>query len=179
MILQIRENYEGLEKMSLSRKQVPAYLMLIVVAFAGIAGAMVVIASGTIGTRSVTTINGEVFTLTGELTVTGFSTSISTQAASAAGTSGSPVAMTSSGATANTVITMGHYNYSVTVTIATGVDSQAYKVTLLQSGANMGDVYIAQDAEGTVGYKATVSWDLGTTLASGPVVYEVDIVPAS
>jgi hypothetical protein len=162
--------------MSLSRKQVPAYLMLIVVAFAGIAGAMVVVATGTIGARSVTTINGEVFTLTGDLTVTGFSTSIATANASAVGTSGSPVAMTLGGATANTVITMGHYNYSVTVTVANGVDSQKYKVTLTQAGTSKGDVYIAQDADGTEGYTAIVTWDLGTTLASGPVVYEVDIV---
>jgi hypothetical protein len=166
----------GLEKMSLSRKQVPAYLMLIVVAFAGIAGAMVVIASGTIGTRSVTTINGEVFTLTGDLTVTGFSTSISTADASAAGTSGSPVAMTSGGAPANTAITMGHYKYSVTVAIANSAPSIKYEVTLTQAGTSKGDVYIAQDAAGTVGYTAIVTWDIGTSLASGPVVYEVDIV---
>jgi hypothetical protein len=166
-----------LEKMSLSRKQVPAYLMLIVVAFAGIAGAMVVIASGTITARSVTTINGEVFTLTGELTVSGFSTSIATADASAAGTSETPVAMASGGATANTVITTGDFKYSVTVTVATGVDSQKYEVTLKQDGTSKGNVYIAQDAAGTVGYTATVTWDISTSLASH--VYEIDIVPAS
>ena len=162
--------------MSLSRKQVPVYLMMIVVALAGIAGAMVVLASGTIGARSVTTINGEVFTLTGDLTVSGFSTSISTVGASAAGTSGTPVAMTSGGATANTAITMGHFKYSVTVTVANIVDSQAYKVTLTQAGTSKGDVYIAQGTSAAQNDNVTVTWDIGNSLASGPVVYEVDIV---
>ena len=135
---------------------------------------MVVIASGTIGTRSVTTINGEVFTLTGDLTVTGFSTSIATAGASAAGTSETPVAMTSGGATANTVITMGHYNYSVTVTVANIHNSQAYKVTLTQAGTSVGDVYIAQGTSAAQNDKVTITWDLGTSLASA--VYEVDIV---
>jgi hypothetical protein len=152
--------------------------MLIVVAFAGIAGAMVVLASGTIGTRSVTTINGEVFTLTGDLTVTGFSTSISTAGASAAGTSGSPVAMTSVGSAANDAITLGHYLYNVTVTVANIHNSQAYKVTLLQSGASVDDVYIAQGTSAAQNDKVTITWDLGTSLASGAVVYEVDIVTA-
>jgi hypothetical protein len=151
--------------------------MLIVVAFAGIAGAMVVVATGTIGARSVTTINGEVFTLTGELSVSGFSTSIATAGASAAGTSGSPVAMTSVGSAANVAITLGHYVYSVNVTVATIHNSQEYKVTLLQSGTSKGDVYIAQGGSAAQNDNATVTWDLGTSLASA--VYEVDIVPAS
>ncbi|MGD0406032.1 MAG: hypothetical protein ABSB10_05210 [Candidatus Bathyarchaeia archaeon] len=163
--------------MSLSRKQVPAYLMLIVVAFAGIAGAMVVIASGTIGARSVTTINGEVFTLTGDLSVSGFSTAISTQAASAVGTSGSPVAMTSVGSAANDAITLGHYVYSVNVTVASIHNSQEYKVTLLQSGTSVDDVYIKQGPSAAQNDNVTVTWDIGTSLTSH--VYEIDIVPAS
>jgi len=163
--------------MSLSRKQVPAYLMLIVVAFAGIAGAMVVVATGTIGARSVTTINGEVFTLTGDLTVSSFSTSISTATASAAGTSETPVAMTSVGSAANDAITLGHYVYSVNVTVANIHNSQAYKVTLLQAGTSVDDVYIKQGTSAAQNDNATVTWDLGTSLASH--VYEVDIVPAS
>jgi len=160
--------------MSLSRKQVPAYLMLIVVAFAGIAGAMVVVATGTIGARSVTTINGEVFTLTGDLTVSSFSTSISTATASAAGTSGSPVAMTSVGSAANDAITLGHYVYSVNVTVANIHNSQAYKVTLLQAGTSVDDVYIKQGTSSVQNDNATVTWDIGTSLQTA--VYEVDIV---
>ena len=160
--------------MSLSRKQVPAYLMLIVVAFAGIAGAMVVVATGTIGARSVTTINGEVFTLTGDLTVSSFSTSISTATASAAGTSETPVAMTSVGSAANDAITLGHYVYSVNVTVANIHNSQAYKVTLLQAGTSVDDVYIKQGTSSVQNDNATVTWDIGTSLQTA--VYEVDIV---
>ena len=69
-------------------------MMLIVVALAGLTGAMVAFATVTINTRSVTTINGEVFTVTGDLTVSGFSTSIATAYADAAGTSEVPVVMT-------------------------------------------------------------------------------------
>ena len=165
-----------LEKMNLLRKQVPACVMLIVVVLAGLTGAMVAFASVTINTRSVTTINGDVFTLTGDLTVSGFSTSIATTAPSAAGTSGTPVAMTSGGSAANTAIPMGDYTYTATVTIANSHVSQEYAVTLKQDGASQGIVYIAQDAAGTVGYKVIVTWDLGTSLASH--VYEVDIVTA-
>jgi hypothetical protein len=151
--------------------------MLIVVALAGLTGAMVAFASVTINTRSVTTINGDVFTITGDLTVSGFSTSIAWQGINAVGTSGSPVAMTSGGSVANTAITMGDYTYSVTVTIANSQVSQEYAVTLKQDGASQGIVYIAQDAAGTVGYKVIVTWDLGLSLASH--VYEIDIVTSS
>ena len=163
--------------MSFLRKKVPACVMLIVVVLAGLTGAMVASTAVTIQSRSVTTINGEVFTITGDLTVSGFNTSIAYATASAVGTSGSPVAMTSGGSVANTAITMGDYTYSVTVTIANSHVSQGYAVTLKQAGISQGIVYIAQDAAGTVDYKVTVTWDLGTSLASA--VYEVYIVTAS
>jgi hypothetical protein len=163
--------------MSFLRKKVPACVMLIVVVLAGLTGAMVASTAVTIQSRSVTTINGEVFTITGELTVSGFNTSIAYATASAAGTSGSPVAMTSGGSAANTAITMGNYTYSVTVTIASSHVSQGYAVTLKQDGISQGIVYIAQDAAGTVGYKVIVTWDLGKSLASA--VYEVYIVPVA
>ncbi len=165
--------------MSLSRKQVPAYLMLIVIALAGLTGAMVAFAVGPISQRSVTTINGEVFTLTGDLSVNGFSTSIATATADAAGsTIGSAVAMTSEGGSAaNTVITKGDYTYSVTVNVTNTDNSQAYKVTLKQDGASQGIVYIAQGNPAAQNDKVTVTWDIGASLASH--VYEVDIVPVS
>jgi hypothetical protein len=165
--------------MSLSRKQVPAYLMLIVVALAGLTGAMVAFAVGPISQRSVTTINGEVFTLTGELTVGGFSTSIAPQTLSAVGTVGTPVVMATPSSNANTIITKGDYTYSMTVTIFTSAPDTVYKVTLKQDGTSVtgSPVYIKQDAAGTPTYTAIVTWDIGTTLQTA--VYEVDIVPAS
>ena len=158
-------------------KLLKLFAILIVIVIAGVTGAMVAFATVTTSTRSVTTINGEVFTLTGDLTVSGFSTSIATTASAAAGTSGSPVAMTSGGSAANTAITMGDYTYTVTVTIANSHANQGYAVTLKQDGASQGIVYIAQDAAGSVGYKVIVTWDLGLSLASH--VYEVDIVTSS
>jgi hypothetical protein len=80
------------------------------------------------------------------------------------------------GSIANTAITLGHYVYCVTVTVANIVDSQAYKVTLLQAGTNKGDVYSAQGDPAALNDKITITWDLGTSLASA--VYEVDIVTA-
>ncbi len=166
-----------LEKMNLLRKQVPAYLMLIIVALVGITGAMVAVAAVTIQTRSVTTINGEVFTLTGDLTISDFATSIAIANVPAAGaTSGSAIPMAGGGAASNTAITIGDYTYSATVTVFNVHDGQTYAVTLLQSGVSMGVVYIAQGATAVEGDSVTITWDLGTSLNSA--VYEVNIVPS-
>ncbi len=162
--------------MNISGKHVPAYLILIIVTLAGIMGALVAVAAVTMSQpRSVTTINGEVFTVTGDLAVSGFSTQISTADATALGTSGDPVAMTAGVATANTAITIGHFTYSVTVAVVNVHDSVPYAVTLLQAGSPVGVVYIAQGANAVAGDSVTITWDLGTTLNSA--VYEVNIVP--
>jgi hypothetical protein len=149
--------------------------MLIIVALVGITGAMVAVAAVTIQTRSVTTINGEVFTVTGDLTISNFNTSIAIANVPAAGaTTESAIPMAAGGATANTAITLGDYTYSATVTVFNVHDSQTYTVTLLQSGVNMGVVHIAQGATTLVGDSVTITWDLGTSLTSA--VYEVNIV---
>jgi hypothetical protein len=87
--------------------------------------------------------------------------------------------MTSGGSIANTAITLGHYVYNVTVTVAHIVDSQKYNVTLVQAGTSIGSVYIAQGLSASEGDKVTITWDLGTSLTIGASVYEVYIVPAS
>jgi len=124
--------------------------------------------------RSVTTINGEVFTITGDLAVSAFSTQISTEPATALGTNGAPVAMTAGDAIANTAITIGHYTYSATVAVVNVHDSVPYTVTLLQAGSPVGVVYIAQGVTVVAGDSVTITWDLGTSLSSA--VYEVNIV---
>ena len=175
-----------LEKMNLLRKKVPACVMLIVVALAGLTGAVIAASESTITSRSVTTIGGEVFTLTGDLSITSYSTSTSTTTYSvaplpigASGTIGTPVVMTAVGSTANTAITQGDFVYTVIVTVAHDVSTATtYDVTLKVDGTVNGNVYI-QQLSGTptsqIGNSVSISWDLGNTLQSH--VFEVDIVP--
>jgi hypothetical protein len=161
------------------KRQVPLYAVVLAVALAAIAGAMIAYTTVTITTRTVTTIAGEVFVLTEELSVSDFGTSIATSDASATGTSAATaVVMTSTGAAANTAITKGDYVYSVKVVVAITqpTPDKVYKVTLKEDGTSKGDVYIKTGDTPAQGDSVTVSWDLGTSLASR--VYEVDIVPA-
>jgi hypothetical protein len=135
-----------------------------------------------------TTIGGEVFTLTGDLSISSYSTSPSTTTYSvaplhidASGTSGSPVVMSATtGLTANTAITQGDFVYTVTVAVNHFVDGQEYKVTLLQDGTPLtpqSNVYIKQGSSDDTGTTIVISWDLGITLLSH--VFEVDIVTVS
>ena len=172
--------------MNLLRKQVPAFVTLIIVVLAGLAGAMIASATSTISSRSITNIGGEVFTLTENLAISSYSASPSTSSYSvapssidASGTSGSPVTMTTDGSTANTAITQGDFVYTVTVTVIHDVDTTTtYDVTLKVDGAVNGEVYI-QQLSGTptsqINNKVSISWDLGNTLQSH--VFEIDIVP--
>ena len=160
--------------------------MLALVAFAGLIGAVIASSASTITTRSVTTIGGEVFTLTGDLSISSYSTATSTTAYSvaplsldASGTSGTPMVMTAGGSTANTAITQGDFVYTVIVAVAHDVSvTTTYDVTLKVDGNVNGNVYI-QQVSGTpttqVGNSVSISWDLGNTLQSH--VFEIDIVP--
>lgn len=172
--------------MNLLRHQVPAFVMLIVVVLAGLAGAMIASATSTISSRSITNIGGEVFTLTENLAISSYSTSTSTTTYSvaptsidASGTSDSPVVMTTDRSTANTAITQGDFVYTVTVTVVHDVSSTTtYDVTLKVDGTVNGDVYIQQLSDtptSQIGDSTSISWDLGNTLQSH--VFEIDIVP--
>lgn len=176
-----------LEKMNLLRKQVPACVMLIAVVLAGLTGAVIAFSESTITSRSVTTIGGEVFTLTGDLGITSYSASPSSSIYSVApitldpaGTSTLPVVMSATtGITANTAITQGDFVYTVTVAVVHDASTATtYDVTLKVDGTVNGDVYI-QQLSGTstsqIGNSVSISWDLGNTLLSH--VFEVDIVP--
>jgi hypothetical protein len=172
--------------MNLLRKQVPAFVMLIVVVLAGLIGAVIAsVATSTITTRSVTNIGGEVFTLTGDLAISSYSTSpstttysVATSSIGASGTIDSPVVMTNPGSTANTAITQGDFVYTVTVTVVHDVETTTtYDVTLKVDGEVNGNVYIQQlsSPPTQVGDSVSISWDLGITLESH--VFEIDIVP--
>ena len=160
------------------KKKMPLYavLLVLVVATFGSVQAYAAISSAT--TRNVTTIRGEILVLSEALTATPQGVGITISTASAVGSAlASNVTMTSGGASANTALTQGHFEYKMKVEIATVQAGLEYSVELFADGTTKGKVYIGQAASGAAeGDYVTVKWDLGTSLASA--VYEVQVLPA-
>jgi hypothetical protein len=158
-------------------KRVPAYVILAVIVAAIMLQAVVYAAISSASTRTVTTIGGEVFTLTEQLTLTPQGIGISTATASAAGSSlANNVTMTASGASANTALTQGNFEYRLEVAIATVSTAQAYSVQLLEDGTSKGTVYIGQASSGAAQNDyVTIKFDLGQSLSSA--VYEIQVLP--
>ena len=166
-----------MEPMKLMTKHIPAYLVLAMLA-ATVAGSVAVYASIlSASTRTVTTVGGEVFILTEELTVTPLGIHITTADASAAGdTLANNVTITTAGASANTALTKGNFEYKLNVTVATVSAGQEYSVELFQGGTSKGKIYIGQVTGTQVGDYAILKWDLGTSLDDQ--VYEIQVLPA-
>ena len=161
----------------LMSKRIPVYLVLaiVVLVIAGSISAYAAISSAT--TRTVTTIGGEIFVLTEELTATPQGVGITIDTISAAGaTLATNVTMTTAGASANTALTQGNFEYRLEAKIATTSASQEYSVELFADGTTKGTVYIGQDPSSpAVDDYVTVKWDLGTSLDDS--VYEIQVLP--
>ena len=84
--------------------------------------------------------------------------------------------MTASGASANTALTQGNFEYRWEVKVKTTSANQKYSVELFAGGTSKGKVYIGQGASPAVNDYVTVKWDLGTSLDDQ--VYEVQVLPA-
>ena len=163
---------------SLMTRQIPVYLMLAMICVSAISGAIVAHAAISIASpRTVTTIGGEVFSITEELTVTPQGIGITTSTAAAAGTDESEVAMSASGTSANIALTQGNFEYRLKVAVATGGVSNAkeYTVELLAGGTSKGTVYVEQGATSVIADYVTIKWDLGTSLDDA--VYEIKVLP--
>jgi len=161
----------------LMMRPVPAYLVLIILLVTAAAAVAVYAAISSAPTRTVTTISGEVFVLTEELTATPQGIGITNATVGAVGaTPATNVTMTASGASANTALTLGYFEYRLKIEITTLSAGKTYSVELFAGGISKGKVYIGQGASPVVGNYVTIKWDLGTSLASQ--VYEVQVLPA-
>jgi hypothetical protein len=83
--------------------------------------------------------------------------------------------MSSSGASANTALIQGHFEYRLKVEIDVVSGGDVYIVELYADGYSMGTVYIEQASTGAaVNDYVTIKWDLGSSLDDS--VYEIQIV---
>lgn len=103
---------------------------------------------------------------------------LSSNVKSAAGTdSGSPVTLTSGGATVRNDIAKANYYYSVEISIVTTSASTKYNATLYQVQSDawvyIDSLYVQQDVTPSAGDKATLSWDIGSSLETS--TFKVDI----
>jgi len=167
-----------MKTMRLMTRPVPAYLVLIILLVTAAAAVAVYAAVSSATPRTVTTISGEIFVLTEELTATPQGIGITNTTVGAVGdTLATNVTMTASpGASANTALTQGYFEYRLKIEIATPSAGKAYSVELFAGGISKGKVYIGQGGSPAVGKYATIKWNLGTSLASQ--VYEVQVLPA-
>jgi len=158
-------------------KRIPVYLVIFMLAITAMGSVAIYAITSSATTRTVTTIGGEIFVLTEELTLTPQGIGISTSTASAVGDSlANNVTMTSSGASANTALVLGQFEYRLNVEIATVSAAQDYSVELLANGVSQGTVYIGQDSSGAaIADYVTIKWDLGTSLDDS--VYEIQVLP--
>ena len=161
---------------SFMSKHVPVYVVVAMLIIAAM-GPMIVYAALSVQTTNVTTLGGEVFKISEDLTLAPQGIGISTADVEALGTSGTPVVMVSApGASANTAITQGHFEYKLSVTIAYPEAGTAYTVNLLADGASKGTVYIKQATTGSgVDEFVTIRFDLGASLSTA--VYEIQVAP--
>lgn len=126
-------------------------------------------------TRTVTTIDGEVFFITEELDTIPQGIGITTNTIGAAGDSSSPVIMTVSGASANTALVQGRFEYRLKVEIDVVQGGDEYIVELYADGVSEGTVYIKQALAGAaINDYVTIKWDLGSSLDDS--VYEIQIL---
>lgn len=159
------------------RKRIPVYLVLAIAALIATCSIAAYAAIDSATTRTVTTIGGEIFVLTEELTVTPQGVGITTSTAATVGdTLANNVTMTTAGAPANTALTQGQFEYRLKVTVATVAAGQEYTVELFQDGTTKGTVYIGQVTGTSVDDYVTIKWDLGTSLDDN--VYEIQVLPA-
>ena len=133
----------------------------------------------TVQNTTKTSIFGEIYTVTEELSVTTQGVDISPSAKSAAGTnSTSPVTLTGVGATVRTDIAKGNYSYAVEVSIATTSANAKYNVTLYREQSDawvyIDSLYVQQAASPSAGEKATLSWDIGASLSSSTYKIEIE-----
>ncbi|MDQ1281625.1 MAG: hypothetical protein QG670_2890, partial [Thermoproteota archaeon] len=137
---------------SIMSKQIPAYLMLAMMCLAGIVGVIGVQALSSAPTRTVTTIGGEIFNITGELIVSPQGIGITTTTTPATGTNGSEVVMSASPSSVNTALVQGCFEYRLKVEVAEGGVSNAkeYTVELFADGVSKGTAYIEQGAASIV-----------------------------
>ena len=163
--------------MSFMRKPIPAYLVLVMLAVIAVMSVGVFSVISSASTRTVTTIGGEVLVITEELTVTPQGIGITTATIGAAGdTLPNNVTMTSGGASANTALTQGNFEYRLECNVTTTSAGQEYSVELFADGTSKGTVYIGQDpSTPAVDDYVIVKWDLGTSLDDS--VYEIQVLP--
>ena len=166
-------------ELKLLNKRIPFYvcLLLMTTGMAGSVSVYAVLNSATI--RSITTISGEILVISEHLTATPQGVGITTSTASAVGsTLANNETMTAGGASANTALTQGYFEYRLKVEIATVAAGVEYSVELFADGTSKGKVYIGQASSGAaIGNYVTIKWNLGTSLASS--VYEIQVLPAA
>jgi hypothetical protein len=166
---------EKRERQKIIHKAVPIWLVSLLVLIPSVS---VVWTALTVQNTTKASLFGEIYTVTEELSVMTQGIDISPSAKSAAGTdSGSPVILTAPGAKVRTDIAKANYYYSVELSIVTTSANTKYNATLYQEQSDawvyIDSLYIQQSTTPSVGDKATLSWDIGSSLETS--TYKVDI----
>lgn len=153
---------------------VPVWLVILIFVMLGVPG---IYAAMTISEIQYVAIYGEVFTITGELTVTSNGVDAAKADKSASGLNpDDPVTLRSGGpgGRAHTDITKWDWTYSIDVSVATVSPETKYKVTLYKDGEVVASLYVKQGADPDIGDRATLTWDIGASLDSSS--FKVEIV---
>jgi len=156
------------------KKRFPLYLFLVILPVFAMVSTGVYSAILEISTRTITTIGGEVFDITEELIMTPQGINITLTDTDAIGDISNPVIMISTGASANTDLIQGHFEYRLKVEIDVVSGGDVYIVELYADGSSMGTVYIEQDSGAVVNDYVIIKWDLGSSIDDS--VYEIQIV---
>jgi len=145
------------------------FLPLVLIALIAISAGAVYATSVSVSTTSYQAQNGVYYVVTGNLAVQGNGFSVAQSSASA---SSQPAAW-SSGGSAHTAITAGHWIYNVTVTLTSSTPANTtYTLTVMWNTGSgyvqMGQIQFTTPSTITSGQSMTFTFDTGTTSFNAP-----------
>lgn len=158
-------------------KAVPVWLICLLIVPLTISVAYAASSIDTVTGDNISTIGGEVVTVSEDVSCTPGGIDVASSDVAAAGTSdGSEEAMDDVGTeAANEAITTGHFTYDCTVAVVTVTNEKEYTAVLEIDGVAQDTLYIEQAAASVIGDDIDLTWDLGTSLSGG--VYVVKVLP--
>lgn len=169
---------QRLKRRRMLSRRVPLWLVLILSFVLLVPSIYAVL---TVQTRTYISLFGEIVDVTEDLDVVSQGVDVQNSNKAAQGAEpGSPVTLDpGENAKARTALTKGHYVYSVEASVATVSANTKYNCTLYmevsEQWENKGSLYVKQSSTPSIGDKALLTWDIGTTLNSTVFKLEIEI----